>query len=988
VDSVLDSDAPDASDALDPDRRAGAETAFDADSDAADFSSHLLSDDQAPLVQVVVVACNPDDRLLATLRSVAAQDYPALTTLVVDAGGSDPEGLAATVRGVLPGARISRIESPNVALAMNQVLVEDTTAPFHVFCHDDVRLAPDAVRLLVEETFRSNAGVAGAKLVDWSDPRRLRQVGMSCDRTGAPAPLVDPGELDQEQHDAVRDVLYVPGGCTLVRADLFAALGGFDPVMEVGGEDLDLGWRCHLLGARVLVVPGARVAHRERLTRRRPAAERQQLIRRHRVRTMLTCTSRLRLPVLVPQALLLAVAETLFALVTGQVAEARNVVGAWTWNLRRLGQIRARRKALAPLRQVPDREIRRLQVRGSARLSGYLRGQIITGDTRYQGVSGVGRSLLVRLRLPSAQRSVGAWLIIVLVLVVGSRHLLTQGLPAFGELVAFPDSPGDALREARSDGSLAGLGAETAAPPLLGALGVLGYLVAGEMALLRTLLVVGLLLVGYIGAWRMARPTGSPLAQLAAVVVYASIPLGYNAVGEGHLSGLVAYALAPFLVTALGRCGPVAPFRPASTLHGVLAVGFVVALGALVAPVWLLAAPLVAGAMAVGSLLAGRSRGAGRSLAVAAGASAVGALLLLPWSTTWLSGWDTFGRPRQSPVGEVSAEQLLRFETGGLGATPLAWAVLAAAALGLLVGRDWRLAWSIRAWCVALASWGVAFAGLQGWLPVALPPLELVLAPAAAALALAVAMGMAAFRIDLPGTHFGWRQVVSLLAGAALVVGTLPVLGGAVVDGRWGSPSRGLDRTLSFVDVARDEEAFRVLWVGDPDVLPLSGRRYDDAVSYQVTATGAPAVRDLFPSDGGGRWADLEDALDDTAAAATNRLGERLAPLGVRYVLLPQRKDPLELGELVPASPLVDALGRQFDLAEVNISSAVRVWENTGWEAGEVAVADEPETTLPATLWLVVGLGAWFVVLMGAARTRGVPEEHDPNRATSQEVDR
>ena len=54
----------------------------------------------------------------------------------------------------------------------------------------------------------------------------LLQVGMLVDKTGHEIATVERGELDQEQHDAVRDVFYAPGGCTLVRADLFQNLGG------------------------------------------------------------------------------------------------------------------------------------------------------------------------------------------------------------------------------------------------------------------------------------------------------------------------------------------------------------------------------------------------------------------------------------------------------------------------------------------------------------------------------------------------------------------------------------------------------------------------------------------------------------------------------------------------------------------------------------------------------------------------------------------
>ena len=113
--------------------------------------------------------------------------------------------------------------------------------------------------------FRSNAGIVAPKLVDWDHPQRLLQVGMGADKGGAPVTLVEPGELDQEQHDAVRDVFVAPGGCVLVRADLFEALGGFDEGMSMFGEDLDLSWRAQVAGARVVVAPGARVRRRNRL---------------------------------------------------------------------------------------------------------------------------------------------------------------------------------------------------------------------------------------------------------------------------------------------------------------------------------------------------------------------------------------------------------------------------------------------------------------------------------------------------------------------------------------------------------------------------------------------------------------------------------------------------------------------------------------------------------------------------------------------------
>ena len=109
---------------------------------------------------------------------------------------------------------------------------------------------------MVEEAYRSNAGIVGPKLVDYDTPEILLEVGMAIDHYGVPFSGIEPGEVDQEQHDAVRDVFFVSNAAMLVRADLFHELGGFDAATFPGSDDLDLCWRGRLAGARVLVAPG------------------------------------------------------------------------------------------------------------------------------------------------------------------------------------------------------------------------------------------------------------------------------------------------------------------------------------------------------------------------------------------------------------------------------------------------------------------------------------------------------------------------------------------------------------------------------------------------------------------------------------------------------------------------------------------------------------------------------------------------------------
>ena len=55
---------------------------------------------------------------------------------------------------------------------------------------------------MVEEAFRSNAAIVGPKLVRPTTPRSSSRSGAAIDRLGGSHTGIEPGEIDQEQHDA------------------------------------------------------------------------------------------------------------------------------------------------------------------------------------------------------------------------------------------------------------------------------------------------------------------------------------------------------------------------------------------------------------------------------------------------------------------------------------------------------------------------------------------------------------------------------------------------------------------------------------------------------------------------------------------------------------------------------------------------------------------------------------------------------------------
>ena len=963
----------------------------------------------APPVVAVVVAHDPGPWFEETLASLGSQDYAELSVLVLDnASASD---LTTRVAAVLPTAYVRRFEAPQgYGAVSDEVRTMVDGADYYLFCHDDVALFPDTVHLLVEESFRSNAGIVSPKVVEWGDPDRLVHVGMAVDKAGSVVERVQPFEIDHGQHDAVRDVFVAPGGCTLVRTDLFEELGGFDPGIVAMGEDLDLCWRAQVVGARVVVAPAARVRHLEELAGgARPLdpalpvggdpehpVTLQALQRRHELLAVLKCYGWFHRLRVVPQIVVLNTGEYLVAVVAGNRPRARAVAHAWGWNLRRLGTTRRLRREVQAHRRLGDKEIRVLQLRGSARLSSYTRRVFQLGfhgahaDELQSAEAAAGPPVVAVAALPvdpggapapaapvvapvaltergrvRGRVRLATWLVAALVVVVGSRQLLTGTIPSIGQFVPFPGW-GATFGQFFAGWHPSGVGTTAPATPAFAVAGVVGTVLLGAMGLTQKVLLFACIPLGAWGVVRLIRPFGSQRASLVAGVVYLAIPLPYDALALGRLGGLALFAGAPWVLGHLFRATGLAPYAPGGsapavaptgrpggrrarsagrrwlaghrTLRACLLLGVLEALLVSFAPAAAVVVVVAGAALAGSSVVLGQWHSAVRALWLALGATAVAGVLCLPWLIGVLAAGRgavaVFGTPTPTS-GAASWGTLLRFSVGPIGDSPLTWAFVVAALLPLLLARGPRFRWAGRCWSIAIVFWFVAWVIGRGWLgDLAIDPTVL-LAPAAAATALSVGLGIAAFEEDLRTATFGWRQIATVAAVVALALGTLPTLASAV-PGRWDLPQNDFAQTLAWMHAQRGAGAFRVLWLGDPRSLNQGSWSSGDGLAYATSEGGTPDATWLWNGTSPGPAAQLSSAVGLARSGRTDRLGAMLAPAGVRYVVeltaiapvIPQVQTPASYP--VPAD-LSPALGRQLDLDPMFTESGVTVYANTDW---------------------------------------------------------
>lgn len=879
-----------------------------------------------PAVVAVVATRGAGAGLEDTLRSLGDQDYPALTVLVLDAGSDvDP---TPRVASALPGAFVRRLGAVGPARAANEAMTAVVGASFLCFCHDDVMLEPDAVRLLVEESFRSNAAIAGPKVVDADEPRLLREVGWAIDRFGEPHSVVEPGEYDQEQHDGVREVFFVSSVAMLVRADLFRELQGFDADAHPGGEDLDLCWRAHLLGGRVMVVPDARVRHRG-VAPDRPGGEGRddRPIEQSRVRAFLKNVSTVSLLVWLPIALIASTFEALFLVFSRQREHTRASMGAWWGGAFHFGRVRRARKQVQRTRVVDDSELRYLCVAGSTRARRYLRRHLLGDDAmaRFGEARDRAVDLGTRARRPLAV--VAAFL--AAVFVIGSRDLVFGRVRAVGSLVPW-QGVGDLFGVFGSGWRGSGAGAAVLASPAFALAGTLSAVLLGADDLARTLVVVGAVPLGVVGVWRLVRALvgrgGTP--AFAAAFAYLVTPVWRNAIAQGRLGAIVAFGVLPFVVTALvsaGRAEDRAARRRAR-----LRAALLLAVATAFAPVSVVLVIVAALVLVACVPLLGGSTLARSFLRDALVAAALAVVLAAAWfATTLLAGVtpQALGAAFRPPA---ELADVARWSTGPVGAGWLPWGlVLAAVAPVLAAGGD-RFRWAGRG-----VAWYLA-AVLLAWVPSRLGSDVRWFAPevfgtlGALGLSVAAAMGVAALADDLPRRRFGWRHVVTVTGVVVLV---LPVLGylADAGTGRWAQPANDWANELAWTQSAARRGEGRVLWIGDARVLPLDSVGRAAGTDYAFSDNGPAGVASLLPAPTGALEARVSRGLARVAAGRTTELATVLAQLGVRYVVVVERPAPGS-GIVMPApAALASGLDAQLGLAPQEAAGGVRVYENSAW---------------------------------------------------------
>lgn len=323
-----------------------------------------------PLVSIVIPHYNGKGILYKCLACIAATKYENLETIVVDNASTDSS--LASMATDFPQVKVVYSNTNSGYAGGCNTGFEHAAGELILFLNNDTEFAPDWLDKLV-------AAIGKDERIAACQPKLLALANQDTfDYSGAAGGLLDKYgfpfargrifftlEKDTQQYDQSADIFWASGTATLVRRTALEAAGNFDEDFFAHMEEIDLNWRFHLHGFRVVAVPQSVVLHNSGSTLRPDSFKKMYLNHRNSLSMLLKNYQLRTLVWAVPVRLSLEGVAVFYSLLKLDFVRVAAIFAAFFSVILRCGSLVAKRRKVQSCRKVADSQVFRKMLDGS-----------------------------------------------------------------------------------------------------------------------------------------------------------------------------------------------------------------------------------------------------------------------------------------------------------------------------------------------------------------------------------------------------------------------------------------------------------------------------------------------------------------------------------------------------------------------------------------------------------------------------------------------
>jgi GT2 family glycosyltransferase len=218
-------------------------------------------------LSVVILNWNGKELMEEFLPSVINHTPADIAEIVVADNGSTDNSIE-MLKENFPSVKIIRLDKNYGFAEGYNKAISRINSTYTVLLNSDVEVTPDWHRkpLEVLESDRSIAAVQ-PKICAQRNKKCFEYAGAAggfIDIYGYPycrGRILSVIEEDKGQYDTQTDVLWATGACLFIRTEIFKKEGGLDANFFAHQEEIDLCWRLHSRGYRIVCVPSSVVYH-------------------------------------------------------------------------------------------------------------------------------------------------------------------------------------------------------------------------------------------------------------------------------------------------------------------------------------------------------------------------------------------------------------------------------------------------------------------------------------------------------------------------------------------------------------------------------------------------------------------------------------------------------------------------------------------------------------------------------------------------------